>query len=195
MQQQVRDRQEASKKLKEQVNALQSEETGMKKNKAAIDKQLQAALQERDKMKRDMSKWAAEGDGIEQQIKQMAMDEEDYKSNAAKRVEGLKERLAAETATNKSMEDNIRQLIAEIKGVDDATKVLEAELAVQDAEHVGPVSAAGDCAAAASAGTGPFGSVEAVLLHSPGRPSLSPSAAIARSGQPPPGQSETQENS
>jgi chemotaxis protein histidine kinase CheA len=136
VQQQNRDKNDESRKLNQRVRALESEELTAKKRQAQVDKQLHQALQEREKIKNDMSKWEIEANSIEEQIKQLAQDEEDLKQKAAKDVTDLKQKLAEEILTNKSMEENIRQMMAELKDIEEDTKRIEDANTAEDAGAV-----------------------------------------------------------
>jgi hypothetical protein len=135
-QQQLRDKNDASRKLTQQVAALVSEESAARKTKTQVDKQLQTAVQERERVKRDLSKWESEAESIEEKIRQLATDEEEYKEKSAKDVVDLKKKLVDETAVNKTMEEKIRQMMGEIKEVEEEAKRLETEAAVEDASAV-----------------------------------------------------------
>lgn len=124
-QQQVQDKSNATRKLNQHVATLVTEESAARKEKAIVDKQLDKALQERQRMDDDMTRWQAESAEIEERIQQLAMDQETYEKNARREVAELKAVFADEKAKNDMMEENIKTTIAKIKQLEDETKLLE----------------------------------------------------------------------
>ncbi|KAF2664021.1 hypothetical protein BT63DRAFT_460320 [Microthyrium microscopicum] len=127
IQQQLQDKSNATRKLNQQVAALVTEESTARKTKAAIDRQLEKVTHERQKMKDDMGRWEKEAIEADERIAQLSKEQEKYQEHAQKKIVDFKEKLAAESAKNKTMEDHIRQTVAQIKELEEEKKKVDGE--------------------------------------------------------------------
>jgi len=125
VQQQLQDKNNATRKLNQHVATLVTEESMARKDKAAVDKLLEKATQERQRIDDDMTRWQTEASEIEERINRLSQEQETYEKDAKKKVAELKETFAGEKAKNDTMEEGIKSTIARIKELEEETKRLE----------------------------------------------------------------------
>lgn len=125
IQHQMQEKSNVSRELQKQVALLQSDESTARKNKAAADKKLSQALQEREKMKSEIRKWEDDAPRIEEQMMRIASEQTQYEAHAAEQVRDLKAKLAEESTVNKTLEDGLRQTVAQIKELEEEKRKID----------------------------------------------------------------------
>jgi uncharacterized coiled-coil DUF342 family protein len=129
-----------SKDLQKQINHLISEESTAKKNRDAAFKRLEKAQAEREKMKADTKRWEDDAPNIEAEIANIEKEQAKYTQEAKKKVSAIREEIAKESKINKDMEENLRQIVHEIRKKEEEIQLLDTDdydsgLHMTDAEY------------------------------------------------------------
>jgi hypothetical protein len=137
VQQHLQDKNNVSRELGRQVANLVGEESSVRKSKIAAEKQLNQALQEREKMKEDMKKWDTDASKIEENISRLAKEQEEYGEKSEQEIHDIKANIVHETAVNKALEEGLRYTVLQIRELEEEKKKIDEASQEQDHNHLG----------------------------------------------------------
>jgi hypothetical protein len=125
LQQQFQEKGTVSRELGRQVAFLTGQESAVKKSKTAAQDRLNQVLQERERMKDDMLKWASEADDIEETISRLAKEQLENEEKAEQEVKEKRSQITEESVINKTMEESIRQTVVQIRELEEEKKKID----------------------------------------------------------------------
>lgn len=121
----LKEKDEVSRDLRKEVATLERTNAAAQTRKAHQEKLLRQKEAERKKAKDDVARWARETVEMRDATEALRKERVEYEESAQARIDEVKERLAQELQTNKSLEDVIREKGTQIKVLEEQRKRLE----------------------------------------------------------------------
>jgi len=140
----LKERDNASRELKKQVNILERENTAAQNKRTQQDRALQQRRGDMQKVKDDTARWAKEAEEIRQSMGQIQIDKQQYLDTIEKEKQALQEKHDQEIEKLKSIDQDIKDRSSQIKKLEreKSDSPVNAEsseqhnhLAAQDAEE------------------------------------------------------------
>lgn len=114
----VADKEKASRNLKREVNIMERQNTASQNDRTKHERLLQQKVQERQKLKEDMVRWAQEIQRMNEEVKELKEQKVSNREHSENEKVVLRRRMTDETAAIKALEEDIKETTAEIKKVD-----------------------------------------------------------------------------
>ncbi|KAF2197816.1 hypothetical protein GQ43DRAFT_402278 [Delitschia confertaspora ATCC 74209] len=120
----LKKKEDASRDLRKEVATLERANTAAQAKKTQQERTLRQKEGERKKMKDDVTRWRREIREFQEGAKRLEAERLEHKAASAEKMQYLKEKLAEETQTNKSLEEDIREKGSQVKVLEEERKKL-----------------------------------------------------------------------